>query len=330
MPTITVIVPVYNVEKYLNKCLDGILAQTFTDFELILIDDGSKDRSGAICDEYAAKDDRVKVIHQENRGQAAARNAGIKLASAEWVSFIDSDDIVHPQLLEFLYRGVTESEAGECYCGTIEADYIPDDFFKKRSYSFITVIINEETLLKWKSSDNQTNDIYYRILPGIFPLKMVQNNLFIEGKKYEDNEVACKWHVASGSVAIIPEQMYYYRINPTGTMHSPFSTKKFDYLWALESQIRFYKEIGYKKMQSAVANEYFGSAVYLCKEAEKHLKDKKNCRDLMRTTEKKYKEFSKFTEIQLSDHTNNCILKYAHPYKFKLRKKLKSIFKSKK
>lgn len=92
MPKISVIVPVYNAEKYLHRCVDSILAQTFTDFELLLINDGSKDSSGVICDEYAAKDPRVRVFHKENGGVSSARNLGLDNAKGEWVVFMDSDD----------------------------------------------------------------------------------------------------------------------------------------------------------------------------------------------------------------------------------------------
>lgn len=96
---VSVIVPVYNVEKYISRCIESILSQTFTDFELLLIDDGSTDSSGKICDEYAKKDTRIKVFHTENRGVSAARNLGIKEASAEWISFVDSDDWVETDYL---------------------------------------------------------------------------------------------------------------------------------------------------------------------------------------------------------------------------------------
>jgi len=99
-PQISVIVPVYNVEKYLHKCVDSILAQTLSDIELILVDDGSPDGSGAICDEYAQKDSRVKVIHKPNGGVSSARNAGIDVASGEWICFVDSDDIIEPTYLD--------------------------------------------------------------------------------------------------------------------------------------------------------------------------------------------------------------------------------------
>lgn len=92
MPKISIIVPVYNVEKYLRKCIDSILNQTFKDFELILIDDGSTDESGKICDEYNLKDNRIKVIHKENGGLSSARNAGLDIAQGEYIGFVDSDD----------------------------------------------------------------------------------------------------------------------------------------------------------------------------------------------------------------------------------------------
>ena len=104
-PKISVIVPVYNAEKYLRRCIDSILAQTFTDFELLLIDDGSKDCSGAICDEYAEKDWRIRVFHKKNGGAAEARNVGIGNARGEWMTFIDADDIVEFNFLKSISQG---------------------------------------------------------------------------------------------------------------------------------------------------------------------------------------------------------------------------------
>ena len=104
MPEISVIIPVYKAENYLCHCIDSILGQSFVDFELILVDDGSPDGSGAICDEYAKKDDRIRVIHQKNRGVSSARNAGLDAARGNWVTFIDSDDYVKKEFLEHLYE----------------------------------------------------------------------------------------------------------------------------------------------------------------------------------------------------------------------------------
>ena len=132
MPTISVIVPVYKVEPYLHRCVDSILNQTFEDFELILVDDGSPDNCPVICDEYAAKDSRVVVIHQENGGLSAARNAGIDWAFAnsnsQWLSFVDSDDWIHPQTLEHLLRAVEENGTKISICGYEESDGSNVDF----------------------------------------------------------------------------------------------------------------------------------------------------------------------------------------------------------
>ena len=118
MPKVSVIVPVYNAEGVVSRGIDSILAQSFKDFELILVDDGSKDRSGAICDEYANRDDRVRVIHQQNAGVSAARNAGLKAAQGEWVTFVDSDDMVLDCFLESLVAAVSQDERIDlAYCG---------------------------------------------------------------------------------------------------------------------------------------------------------------------------------------------------------------------
>lgn len=108
-PLISIIVPVYNAEKYLHRCIDSILAQTFSDFELLLINDGSKDNSGEICDEYAAKDSRVRVLHKENGGVSSARNRGLDNAKGEWIAFCDSDDWVKDCYLENLYGYTNEN-----------------------------------------------------------------------------------------------------------------------------------------------------------------------------------------------------------------------------
>ena len=110
IPKISVIVPVYNVEKYLHRCIDSILTQTFTDFELLLIDDGSKDNSGKICDEYAEKDKRIRVFHKENGGVSSARNLGLDNAGGEWICFADSDDWVKNNWLEIFSKSFNHGD----------------------------------------------------------------------------------------------------------------------------------------------------------------------------------------------------------------------------
>ena len=116
MPVISVIIPVYNVEPFLDRSVGSVLAQTMRDIEVILVDDGSTDGSGAVCDRLAAGDSRVRVIHQKNSGAAGARNTGLDAASGEFVSFIDSDDRIDPTMLETLYNGITENDAQIAHC----------------------------------------------------------------------------------------------------------------------------------------------------------------------------------------------------------------------
>ena len=106
---ISVVVPVYNVEKYLNRCVDSILNQTYSDLEIILVDDGSTDRSGSICDEYLSIDSRVRVLHKENGGLSDARNHGIELANGSYLCFIDSDDYIHCEMIAHLYTLVKKA-----------------------------------------------------------------------------------------------------------------------------------------------------------------------------------------------------------------------------
>jgi glycosyltransferase involved in cell wall biosynthesis len=129
-PKISVVIPVYNVEKYLQRCVESILNQTFQDFEIILVNDGSKDHSGAICDEYAKKDNRIKVIHKKNARVSAARNDGIKMAKGKYISFIDSDDWIEPDMYQNMIQ-----KAEELYLDIIMCDYKKKskDYEEKRS-----------------------------------------------------------------------------------------------------------------------------------------------------------------------------------------------------
>ena len=108
-PSISIIVPVYNIEEYLPRCIESILRQTYTNLQLVLVDDGSKDRSGALCDEYAKKDSRILVVHKENGGSSSARNRGIEVATGEYLGFVDSDDYVEPDMYGKMVTAILEN-----------------------------------------------------------------------------------------------------------------------------------------------------------------------------------------------------------------------------
>jgi glycosyltransferase involved in cell wall biosynthesis len=147
MPVISIIVPVYKVEPYLRRCVDSILAQTFTDFECILIDDGSPDNCPAICDAYAEKDNRITVIHQENRGVSAARNVGLDIAKGEWIGFVDSDDWCDVGMFDFLYNNAIKYDADVSICGIRKVS--SNGFVKNKKYkNGICILDRTQAIIK--------------------------------------------------------------------------------------------------------------------------------------------------------------------------------------
>ena len=319
--TVSIIVPVYNVERYLHNCIESILNQTYKDFKLFLINDGSKDNSGQICDEYKEKDSRITVIHQSNQGQSAARNAGINQAETEWVLFVDSDDLIHPQMLEYLVRAVDETKVNMSVCGRLQEPSVPDNFYREREFKYNVLDINEETLINlYKSKDVYSECAYWLVYPKLIKTSIAKKLPLYEGKIFEDNEISCKWLVESGKLAVIPECMYFYTTNPTGTMQSKFNVKKLDYFWALESNISFYQTLGYERLAKEVANELLVTAFYYHnmsveeknKEAENIIHKKIKC------FLKKYKQY-----LNIDKKTKDKLMKIYHPFLFKLKKRFK-------
>ena len=271
MPAVSIIVPVYNVEKYLRECLDSILNQTFKDFELILIDDGSKDKSGEICDEYAKLHSNITVAHQNNQGQAAARNNGVKISKSDWIMFVDSDDVIHPDLLQFLYKAAKESNSGMAVTERFKSETIPDDFFRQYTFEYAVKKTIPEKLEEFY--DNK-QFYYWAPFPSIIKKNVAQSVPFPEGRIYEDNAVGCQLLYYANTLAIVPYCMYFYRENPSGTMNQPLNEKKLDYLWALEEQIKFYEELHYVKMCKKITNELIGSTLYYYARCKKENNDK--------------------------------------------------------
>jgi glycosyltransferase involved in cell wall biosynthesis len=267
MPKISVIVPVYKVEKYLDRCIDSILSQTFTDFELILVDDGSPDKCGEICEEYAKKDSRIHVIHQKNGGLSAARNTGIDWANAnsssKWITFIDSDDIVTKNYLESMWKEALESNSQIVCCNCVEKAEIPHDFNDSKSIEFKTINIDEDTL---KSLYYGT--YVYWIACGKLVKKSIPTKYsFPIGRTFEDNPVICKWLVDAKQISYTDSKLYFYFINSEGISKQKFSLKKLDLSWAFKEQEKFYAAIGFNEMQLLVGKDYIIHTINLLKKA---------------------------------------------------------------
>ncbi len=261
MPEISVIVPVYKAEAFLAACVDSILSQTFSDFEVILVEDGSPDGSGRLCEEYAAQDPRIRVLHQENQGQSAARNHGMEIARGSWICFVDSDDLIHPQTLALLYQGVTNSGAGISMCQMLEAESLTEDFWHSRNAAFELLPMDEATLVKLFDMDAYPGWV---ACGKLIRRDLVESYPFATGKVYEDNEAVCRWICQGKTLAYTKEQLYFYRTNPSSTTQSSYSVKRLDYLWALESIIRYYESLRYGKLAERFCGLYAGAAVGCC------------------------------------------------------------------
>lgn len=204
-PLISIIVPVYDVENYLQKCIDSILAQTLTDFELILVDDGSPDGCSALCDAAAAKDARVRVIHQKNGGLSAARNAGLDVARGAWIGFVDSDDYIAPEMYEKLYRAVQQTGADFALCDFAEVDEAgaPSN---ARTHGVITQqIFTERELLQSA----------YLTMMLLAWNKLYRRAIFAQlrypvGKLNEDIFVSPDICLQAQKAVVVPEALYYY------------------------------------------------------------------------------------------------------------------------
>lgn len=258
MAEVSIIVPVYQAESYLGACIDSILCQSFEDFELILVNDGSPDNCGAICGDYALRDSRIRVLHQENQGQAAARNHAMKVASGKWICFVDSDDLIHPRTVEQLYQAVKTTGAAISMCRMLENPELPEDFFRERECRFQKLEMKEPVL-----TDLFDRDLYpaWVACGKLIPRELIEDYPFTSGRVYEDNEAVCRWVCRGGTLAVTEEELYFYRTNPASTTQRAYSPKKMDYLWALESILRFYRDLGYKEMAARFCDLYVWEAV---------------------------------------------------------------------
>ena len=250
MPLISVIVPVYKVEEYLRGCIESILKQSFSDFELILIDDGSPDNCGAICDEYAKKDGRVRVIHQENAGQASARNCGLKWilehSDSKFVSFIDSDDWVHERYLELLLKGIKNYSAdmSQCLFSRVSDRVAPN------------IQISEEVVCV--SPDEQYVNWYNPFFWGkLFKKEQFETVRFPEGKIFEDVLIWYKVLFSYTRIAIIKDVLYFYFQRAEGTTLREWSPAKLTQIEAWDEQLAFATNHGSYAILRAVLNHYF-------------------------------------------------------------------------
>lgn len=239
---ISIIVPVYNVEPYLNRCIDSILQQTYKNLEIILVDDGSKDQCSAICDSYGALDVRIVVIHKENGGLSDARNAGLAIATGEYIAFVDSDDYIHPRMMERLLYHLNEANAEIAVCNiqyTDDRDDVEEQLQRK---------INEkkEILLDRKNAQLVYFNNDMKVLMTVAWNKLYKSYLFKHikfpvSKVHEDEFVTFQLLYRAGKVTYFNEVLYYYYQKADSIM-GKFNVKRFDLFEAYRVKMKFFLE----------------------------------------------------------------------------------------
>lgn len=238
MCKISIIVPIYNVEKYLNRCIDSILAQTFTDFELILVDDGSTDNCIKICNEYAEKDNRIVVIHKENSGLSAARNTGLDIATGEYIGFIDSDDYIHPQMYEILYSKIIKSNC-DLAISRFKKIYNNEDEFKEYNIDSIKYYkLNSKEALNELCGNNSVQFV-------IACNKLYKKNLFDklryeDGRYHEDEFIIHNLLYKCRDIVYIELDLYNYYQREGSIMKNNSPKRIIDSLDAYESRMKFF------------------------------------------------------------------------------------------
>ncbi|MGX2961379.1 glycosyltransferase [Peribacillus sp. JNUCC 23] len=252
-PKISIIVPVYKVEPYIHKCIDSILEQTFTDFELILVNDGSPDNCGNICDEYAEQDSRVRVVHKENGGQATARNMALDIATGNYIGFVDSDDWIEPDMYELLYNMCINNDCDIASCTS------------KIYFNNKTVINGTHPLtIHDRNQAMKTmleGELYDEVVwTKLFKRSLLKDIRFPIGVMYEDTAFTYKVIHRSEKVCCIGEPKYNYIKRDSSTMDRAIKNISIDAVLIYDEMYKFINE-HYRELSSLVALKLANSSM---------------------------------------------------------------------
>lgn len=228
---VSVLVAVYNVEEYLIRCLESVISQTYKDLEIVLVDDGSTDSSGSICEEYADRDDRIKVIHQENEGLSSARNAGLRAATGDYILMIDGDDALHPQMIEILYNLITSGDYDFSMCYG-EKIFDLSDYEKYWKYNYLL----DKYTVKELSSDSCMRGLYvskeginYAVVWNkLYKRSLINNVLFKslpEKDVLQDVEYNSRVYQRITKAIVCPSRLYYYIQRSSSFQHQGISLR---------------------------------------------------------------------------------------------------------
>lgn len=275
---ISVIVPVYNVEKYICKCLESIIDQTYKNIEIILVDDGSTDNSGSICDEYSYRNSKIKVIHKQNGGLSSARNEGLKSANGDFVTFIDSDDWVVTSYLEEMLLCQQKYDADIVQCNR----WFEDERCKKTEKVYLWNNIDAVNALWGEYYIPTVNSTCKLIRRTLF-----DNLRFTEGMIHEDEMIAHRLLYSINKMAFMDKDMYCVVRNPQSITRTAYSLKKLDILKAYEDRLLFFKAVKEDKIYARVCYLYILEFNRHIKKVKENMPEEKN---VIKALKKKFRK----------------------------------------
>ena len=266
---ISVIIPVYKVEAYLTACVESVLAQTYQNLELILVDDGSPDNCPQMCDAFAARDSRIRVIHKENGGLSSARNAGIEIARGEYLAFLDSDDLWSPLFLERLYRAIQETGADFSVCLFRQFLETPAVLTPDESK---TELLTQRQAFECFFNERNVNMV-------VAPNKLYHRCLFDAvrypvGQIHEDEAVIHEIIGGAKTVAWVEEAHYHYRQAPDSITTAKFSLKRLDAAKSKEQRIAWFESHGIHDLADRTRISYLGNLMWLYRTVQQELDDR--------------------------------------------------------
>ena len=252
MPAVSLIVPVYNVENYLSSCVDSILAQTCTDFECILVDDGSQDGSARLCDAYASRDARIRVVHQANAGVSSARNAGIQVARGEWVTFVDADDCIHPEYLQLLLTAAETHNAQMACCS--HQEIAEDAPLEDKGHSGTAWVLSGAQAV---TEHYQHSRFPFTVWGKLYARSLMEYVRFPDGLNHEDEFFNNHVLLFYSTVVLITESLYGYRLRQNSFMRTTFSKSRLDIFTVNHDAFMFFKEQGLLEVLPFVSKEFW-------------------------------------------------------------------------
>ena len=315
MPTISIVIPVYNTQEYIGKCFDSLLNQTYSDFEMILVNDGSTDNSEQVCLSYVEKDTRIKLINKENGGLADTRNTGMASATGKYISFIDGDDYLEPDYLEKCISKLEETDAdmvifdvNQLHVSTGYTEVLTNPYDENNTYTLkenpemITKILNAAWNKVYKLSLFKDNNIEYP-----------------KGFQYEDLGTTYRLLAKANKIAFVNKPLYNYLVDRPENLTSKFDKRTYNVMDMMDININFYKQLGiYDEMKEEL--KYLGCVNILeCLKKTRNSSDKQLCDDFIDASFKYiYEHWPDFPKCkyQILREKNDWI--YANPTRLKL------------